>query len=184
MEYSVIVKITHVKLKNICRRKKCASTWLYIFVSKKLYILAIIGERNSWRRKWQPTPVFLPGESHGQRSLVGYSPRVAKSQTRLSDFTFTSNHYRGYNAHNYQICLYVKNLLQQSHYVIIVKYRKACGVQNLVFLFIAIISQNFKLSEPLNECFVNSLSAWQLLFFSEWAFCTFFSFCLKSLENI
>ena len=27
-----------------------------------------------WRRKWQPTPVFLPGESHGQRSLVGYHP--------------------------------------------------------------------------------------------------------------
>ena len=25
-----------------------------------------------WRRKWQPNPVFLPGESHGQRSLVGY----------------------------------------------------------------------------------------------------------------
>ena len=29
---------------------------------------------NLWRRKWQPTPVFLPGESHGQRSLVGCSP--------------------------------------------------------------------------------------------------------------
>ena len=27
-----------------------------------------------WRRKWQPTPVFLPGESQGLRSLVGYSP--------------------------------------------------------------------------------------------------------------
>ena len=27
-----------------------------------------------WRRRWQPTPVFLPGKSHGQRSLVGYSP--------------------------------------------------------------------------------------------------------------
>ena len=27
-----------------------------------------------WRRAWQPTPVFLPGESPGQRSLVGYSP--------------------------------------------------------------------------------------------------------------
>ena len=27
-----------------------------------------------WRREWQPTPVFLLGESHGQRSLVGYSP--------------------------------------------------------------------------------------------------------------
>ena len=31
-----------------------------------------------WRRKWQPTPVFLPGKSHGQRSLVGYSPRSCK----------------------------------------------------------------------------------------------------------
>ena len=31
-----------------------------------------------WRRVWQPTPVFLPGESHGQRSLVGYSPRGYK----------------------------------------------------------------------------------------------------------
>ena len=29
-----------------------------------------------WRRKWQPTPVLLPGKSHGQRSLVGYSPWV------------------------------------------------------------------------------------------------------------
>ena len=28
-----------------------------------------------WRREWQPTPVFSPGESHGQRSLAGYSPR-------------------------------------------------------------------------------------------------------------
>ena len=27
-----------------------------------------------WRRKWQSTPVFLPGKSHGQKSLVGYSP--------------------------------------------------------------------------------------------------------------
>ena len=27
-----------------------------------------------WRRKWQPTPVFLPEKSHGQRSLVGYCP--------------------------------------------------------------------------------------------------------------
>ena len=38
--------------------------------------------------KWQPTPGFLPGKSHGQRSLVGYSHVVAKSWTRLSDFTF------------------------------------------------------------------------------------------------
>ena len=39
-----------------------------------------------WRRKWQPTPVFLPGKSHGQRSLVGYSPWGRKRvRQRLSD---------------------------------------------------------------------------------------------------
>jgi len=27
-----------------------------------------------WRRVWQPTPIFLPGESHGRRSLAGHSP--------------------------------------------------------------------------------------------------------------
>ena len=31
-----------------------------------------------WRRKWQPTPVFLPGKPHGQRGLAGYSPRGCK----------------------------------------------------------------------------------------------------------
>ena len=30
------------------------------------------GRKIPWRRKWQPTPVFLPGESHGRRSLGGY----------------------------------------------------------------------------------------------------------------
>ena len=31
-------------------------------------------EKISWRKEWLPTPVFLPGELHGQRSLVGYGP--------------------------------------------------------------------------------------------------------------
>ena len=38
-----------------------------------------------WRRKWKPTPVLLPGESHGQRSLAGYSPWGRKSRVQLSD---------------------------------------------------------------------------------------------------
>ena len=42
-----------------------------------------------WRRQWHPTPVLLPGKSHGWRRLGGCSPWVAKSRTRLSDFTFT-----------------------------------------------------------------------------------------------
>ena len=55
-----------------------------------------------WRKKWQPTPVFLPGESQGRGSLVGCRLWVAQSQTRLkwlssssssrTLYTYTSNH--------------------------------------------------------------------------------------------
>ena len=43
-----------------------------------------------WRRKWQPTLVFLPGESHGQRNLAGYSPwghKESDMTERLSTHT-------------------------------------------------------------------------------------------------
>ena len=43
-----------------------------------------------WRRTWQPTPVFLPGESHGQRTLAGYSTWCHKE----SDTTEASQHTR------------------------------------------------------------------------------------------
>ena len=33
-----------------------------------------LGQEDSLEKGWQPTPVFLPGKPHGQRSLVGYSP--------------------------------------------------------------------------------------------------------------
>ena len=41
--------------------------------------------RFPWRRKWQPTTVFLPGKSHGQRVWQATVHGVAKSQTQLSD---------------------------------------------------------------------------------------------------
>ena len=56
----VTVRASQVALVQCWGRKRCRfNPW----VRKML-----------WRRKWQPTPVSLPGESHGQRSLVGYSP--------------------------------------------------------------------------------------------------------------
>ena len=42
-----------------------------------------------WRRKWQPTPVFLPGKSHGQRSLAGYSPWGHKELDTTERLTHT-----------------------------------------------------------------------------------------------
>ena len=42
-----------------------------------------------WRRAWQPTPVFLPGESHAQRSLVDYSPWGLKESDMTEELTLT-----------------------------------------------------------------------------------------------
>ena len=44
-----------------------------------------------WRRKWQPTPVFLPGESQGRGSLVGSVHGVAQSRTRLKWLSSSSS---------------------------------------------------------------------------------------------
>ena len=57
-----------------CRRRKRG--WFDPWVGK-----------TPWRRAWQPTPVFLSGESLGQRNLMGYSPWVAKSRTRLGQLS-------------------------------------------------------------------------------------------------
>ena len=53
----------HAAIKNKCQCWRPKRHWFDCWV------------RNiPWRRKWQPTPVFLPGKSYGQRSLAGYSP--------------------------------------------------------------------------------------------------------------
>ena len=65
-----------------------------------------LGWRVPWRRKWQPTPVFLPGKTHGQRSLVGYRSRghkrigynlVTKEQQQLFALRGCPVHRRTFN---------------------------------------------------------------------------------------
>ena len=55
-----------------------------------------------WRRAWQLTPEFLPGESHGQRSLVGH--RVAKSRTWLKQLSTHTGAWPG-PSHNFEKAL-------------------------------------------------------------------------------
>ena len=50
-----------------------------------------VGQGKVSGRQWHPTPALLPGNSHGWRSLVRLVHGVARSRTRLSDFTFTSH---------------------------------------------------------------------------------------------
>ena len=53
-----------------------------------------------WKRKWQPTPVSLPGKSCGQRSLVGYIQRITKSRTQPSLQTHWGGKWGGGKAMN------------------------------------------------------------------------------------
>ena len=62
-----------------------------------------------WGRKWQPTPVFLPGESQGQRSLADYSPwghKESETTEQLSMHTFSGEGRRAGNRVNDRSYLY------------------------------------------------------------------------------
>ena len=51
--------------------------------------------RSLWSKKWQPTSVFLPGESHGQRSLAGYRPWGRKELEATEHTQYSEDHSRG-----------------------------------------------------------------------------------------
>ena len=59
-----------------------------------------------WRRKWLPTPVFLPRESHGQRTLVGYSPwgRKESDMTEQQTTHTKQKGHLGMERHRLQVC--------------------------------------------------------------------------------
>ena len=62
-----------------------------------------LGQEDPLEKGWQPTPVFLPGEFHGQKSLVGYSPQGHKESDmteQLSMHRFPQPHGAGGRAYN------------------------------------------------------------------------------------
>ena len=63
---------------KICNYTKVVAQRLKHLPAMRETWIRSLGWKDPLRRKWQPTPVFLPGESHGWRSLVGYSPRGCK----------------------------------------------------------------------------------------------------------
>ena len=66
--------------------KKKKQTCLSVLEIQDMWVWPCIG-KVPWRRKWQPTPLLLPGESRGQRSLVGYSPWGSQIDTRLKQLS-------------------------------------------------------------------------------------------------
>ena len=98
-----------------------------------------LGQEDPQRKKWQPIPVFLPGTSHGQRNLVGYSPRgsqrVGHSWTTTT-FTFFLElcfpvEYNLHHMHNLKFCHnHIKKL--KGSYIFVTQYFIKLSVQHLI----------------------------------------------------
>ena len=69
-------------------------------------------EKIPWSSKWHPTPVFLPGKSHGQRSLVGYCPWGHK-ESDMTERLNTHKHTHSWSTRLSQFLLYSK--VNQPH---------------------------------------------------------------------
>ena len=95
--------------------------WIAHFTYSSVYMF--------WRRKWQPTPVFFPEESCGQRSLEGHSLKGRKSRTRLSNYTKTT-------ATTASVCANLKLLMYPSSCMsplVTINLFSICG--SILFLF-------------------------------------------------
>ena len=98
-----------------------------------------------WRRKWQSTPILLPGKSHGQRSLVGYSPWGHKE----------SNTTEWLHLLTYLLSVHSKPLSTNSH---------VCHVWKIcTFPFLPVLSQSSMATDPLKKAWrkIYSMYLWQ-----------------------
>ena len=75
MDRGAWLATVHGVAKSWTRRRDFTFTFFHVGIClqcRETQVQSWVG-KIPWRREWQPTPVFLPGESHGQRSLEGYS---------------------------------------------------------------------------------------------------------------
>ena len=68
------LRMSDLRPHNQQPRASLAAHWSRVCLGCKRHGFDPLTRKIPWRRKWQPTPVFLPGKSCGKRSLVGYSP--------------------------------------------------------------------------------------------------------------
>ena len=79
-----------------------------------------------WRRKWQPALVFLPGKSHGQRSLVGYSPWSCKESDMTERLHFHFHTYIWMSIYTSVILFNIYKLNQTICYIVSILFYAVC----------------------------------------------------------
>ena len=122
-----------------------------------------------WRRPWQPTPVFLPGESQGRGSLVGCHYGVSQSQTWLKRLSSSSS----------SLVLYIswifdKSIMLNTHHYDIMQNNFIVIKTSLIYLFIPTPSQLLATTDlftvsivfPFSECHIPGISLFRLASFT------------------
>ena len=101
-----------------------------------------------WRRAWQPTPVFLPGESHEQWSLPGYSPWVhteLETTGRLTLSLFPPS----FSPWQYLLCSLPYGFAYSGHFILMELF----NIQPFVSSFLNIMFSRFKVHKPVLHSF-------------------------------
>ena len=113
------------------------------------------------RRKWQPTPVFLPGEFHGQRSLVDYSPKGRKESDTTEQLS-ACVHVRTHTHTGHENCIFA-NIVSHSEGCLFILCVVSFAVQKLlslirfhlfifVFIFITLRDELKRICYNLCQC--------------------------------
>ena len=85
--FIIIISCIHSYFAPFCAIMLCKASLVVQMVKRPRFDSWV--RKIPWKREWKPTPVFLPGESHGQRSLVGYSPGGCKEPDTTEQLTIT-----------------------------------------------------------------------------------------------
>ena len=89
-----------------------------------------LGQKDPWSRKWQPTPIFLPEKSHGQRSLVGYSPKGCKESDRTEQQSMHIAYLQHWVSFRYAAVVYINNsVIHIFIFQILLPYRILQNIQ-------------------------------------------------------
>ena len=85
--YDLAFHISWMGLTELCGCQ--VAQWWRIHLPNRKWAFSPWTGKMPWRRAWQPSPVFLPAESHGQRRLAGYSPWGHKESDTTERLTHT-----------------------------------------------------------------------------------------------
>ena len=126
---------------NFLRTSLVAQTVKHLSTMWETRVRSLVG-KIPWRRKWHPTPVLLPGKSHGQRSLVGYSP-WGRKESDMNERLYlyqTVLYGQNFQKGDFQVSTFIR-FLQCFFYIAL---QEICNNLHSIVVFVILFLQHVK----------------------------------------